>query len=172
MEKRTTFVSKLSYRGQSWKLFDEASSDARFDSLDGIVYDDRGSRSVRWSATKSRKHLSTNYCQSAFLNRIGVYPRKPFTCVTVCEDGELICEFLVIGSDGHCYDRAELSANCGLTAWNRAVDFVPTPEEIARECRKIRASKPVSDYAEQWTGKDGASVREISLSEVANACFD
>jgi hypothetical protein len=92
--------------------------------------------------------------------------------VTVCEDGELICEFLVLGTDGYCYDRAELSANSNLSAWNRAVDFVPTPSEIEKECKLIRKHKPISDYAEQWVGKDGSAIRDFSLWEVSDVGFD
>ncbi len=169
MEKRTTFVSKQSLRNRSWRLADPLSSSICFDHLSGVCYGVRGSRSVKWSATKSLKHLGTDYSRSTFLSRISVSPKYPFTLVTVCDDGELICEFMILGSDGNCYDRAELSANCNLSAWNRAVDFVPTPHEIAIERKKIRASKPVSDYAEQWVGKDGANVREFSITEVNDA---
>lgn len=169
-EHRTTFVRDRRLRGKSWKLTNPFESGKCFHRLEGLVYDNKGGRSVRWSATKSLKHLATDYSQSEFLLRIGVSPKSTFTVVTCCENGELICEFLVLGSDDLCYDRAELAANSTLSAWNRAVDYVPTPADIRRACAAIRKEKPISDYAEQWLGKSGSKVREIRTEDLRHAC--
>lgn len=169
-ERRTTFVRDRQLRGKSWKLTDPFESGQFFRKLEGLVYDSKGGRSVRWSATKSLKHLATDYARSEFLVRLGVYPKSAFTVVTCCSDGELMCEFLVLGDDGLCYDRAELAANSSLSAWNRSVDYVPTPEDIRRACAAIRKEKPISDYAEQWLGRAGSKVREIKTEDLRHAC--
>ncbi len=171
-EKRTTFVRDKSLRGISWRLTNEAESTVCFDRLSGQLFNAKGLRSVRWSATKSLKHLATDYSQSAFFLKIGVSPKSVFTFVTCCTDGALICEYLILGSDGLCYDRAELACNSKLSAWNRSVDYVPCPKDIERACAAIRKAKPISDYAEQWLGSNGSKVREIKTEEVRHACIN
>lgn len=171
-ERRTTFVRARSLWGRSWKLSTARESNAFFIRIEKQTFDAKGLRSVRWASTKSRKHIGTNYSKSAFLRCIGVKPQSVFTVVTVCENGELICEYLILGSDDLCYDRAELAANSDLSAWNRGVDYVPTPDEIAKACADIRTNKPISDYAEQWLGSSGSKVREIRTEDIRHACFN
>lgn len=115
-------------------------------------------RSVKWFRGRVLGHLAADYSASPFLIRSGCKPVSQFAVVTVCRDGKLMVEQLILTDKSTIYDRDEACMKDGMR--------IPIEDEIKAAMDLIRASRPISDYAEHWVGSDDPGIREINLMEV------
>lgn len=104
------------------------------------------------SCSRANLHLEgTDFSQSEFLCLLGIKVIRPYVFISLCEDGLVIIEYMILGDDGSFYSRHEALSH---------VPWIPTPEQIKEECRKIRERVPWTSYNDQWTGTDGPKIRE------------
>ena len=129
-----------------------------FADLGKLVRRDADLSKVQCAKAKCITHLTTDYSSSPFLDSLGVSVVRQFCLVTICHDLYLLIEPVIQASDGLHYDRTECLTE---QLWR-----YPTPEQSKEHCAAIRARKPVSDYAEQWTGEDASGIREIPVTEI------
>lgn len=119
-------------------------------------------RSISWIKGMVKSHIQRDYSKSALLKSLKVTPVQQFVLLTICKDLTLLIEYSVVASDGNTYERNECR--------EQSLVSFPLPHEIRAACRRIRAARPKSDYAEQWNGFSGSAIREISIWEI-NECL-
>lgn len=129
-----------------------------FADLGKLVRRDADLMKVQYAKAKCITHLTTDYSRSPFLASLGVSVVRQLCLITICHDCLLLIEPVIQASDGLSYDRTE--------CLSRQLWRYPTPQQIKEQCAAIRARKPVSDYAEQWTGEDASGIREIPITEI------
>lgn len=86
-----------------------------------------------------------------FVRHMGIVPLCPSVVISLCSDGCVVIEYLVLCSDGSLYSRHEVLDT---------LPYLPTPEQIRQTCDEIRKSNPITSYNDQWVGFDGAGIRE------------
>jgi len=159
-EQRGMWVIESSLFRKSWIIRSASEVNGVFAIIRKAARTAKDRRSVKWFRGRVLGHLASDYSNSAFLERIGRIPVTKFAVVTVCGDGKLIVEQLVVTDDSSIVDRDE----CNMEDGNR----IPTTDEIRQACQKIRAKRPVCGYHARWVGAKDPGIREINLMEDIN----
>ena len=157
-ELRGMWVADKSLFSKSWVIRSTSEVNGVIKILSKAARTRKELRSVKWFHSRILGHLTADYSASPFLVRSGCKPVRQVAVVTVCRDGKLLVEQLIVTDLGVCFDRDE----CCMKDAHR----IPTEKEIKAAVAVIRANRPVSDYAEIWVGKDDPGIREINLMEV------
>ena len=157
-ELRGMWVTDKSLHSKSWVIRSTSEVDGVFEIVRKAAKTAKERRSVKWFRSRVAGHLVADYSNSSFLIRSGCKPVIKFAVVTVCQDGKLLVEQLILTDKKTVYDRDEVCMKDG----NR----IPTEQEIQTAVSEIRANRPISDYAERWVGVDDPGIREINLREV------
>ena len=157
-ELRGMWVANKSLRSKSWLIRSSSEVNGVLRIIRTAARTAKERRSVKWFRGRVLGHFAADYSESAFLLRSGCRPIKKFAVVTVCRDGKLMVEQLIVTDKGTVYDRDECCMKDGTR--------IPTEEEIKAAMVVIRANRPISDYAEKWVGMEDPGIREINLREV------
>lgn len=157
-ELRGMWVANKSLHSKSWVIRSSSEVNGVFRIIRKAANTAKERRSVKWFRGRILGHLAADYSDSAFLIRSGCKPVRSFAVVTVCCDGKLLVEQLIETDKNTVYDRDEACIKDAMR--------IPTEEEIKAAVTKIRANRPLSDYAEMWVGHDDPGIREINLMEV------
>jgi hypothetical protein len=157
-ELRGMWVADKSLRSKSWIIRSQSEVNGVFRIIRKAARTAKEGRSVKWFKGRVLGHLASDYSQSPFLLRSGCKPLFNFAVVTVCRDGKLMVEQLIVSDKKTIFDRDEASMEDG--------ERIPTETEINAACKIIREGRPISDYAERWVGVEDPGIREIKLQEV------
>lgn len=133
--------------GKSWTLVTASQSRRAFHRLLQQARWESSKKGWQMLAAKSLDHLCTDYAGSMFLKQLGIEARHAMTVIDIDHiSGEVFCDYLVRASDGQCYDSAECNfGNPDVSDVSRAgvIRYLPTPDQIAAETRKIDGQRVV-----------------------------
>lgn len=110
--------------------------------------DEYSMRSQKRLATRIRKHVVCDPCSldHSGLKRIGVTPDRAIVQIWNL-DGEVSHEFVIVGSDGNCYELEEA----------KSVDVVKSHDEIYSLAEEIRFKRDeYSSKSDYWEDQEAA----------------